>query len=237
MTGLFLPVAKNRLYQHVAKQIMDLVIDGRLRAGDRLPPEAELCDQFGVSRTVIREATRCLVERGLLSSEPGRGTFVTAMKPQDLSRSIGLYFKSSEVSTRNLIEVRDLLEVKIAELAAERAQPEHLAAMERAFEEMEKSIESIEDFIDADLSFHMALAEATGNDIFLALIGSLVDGLQHVRREAAKASAGYRLSQRYHRAILESVRAGDKQKAADAMRLHLEVVARHFEQAQSKDPE
>jgi len=213
----------------VAGQIQDLIVKGELCPGDRLPSEAELCEQFGVSRTVVREATRCLADRGLLSAEPGRGTFVTAMSPQDLSDSFGLFVKSSEVSARNLIEVRELLEVKIAELAAERATPENLAKMEQALEQMEKNVESVEGYISADLNFHMALAEATQNDVFFALIGSLVEGLQDVRRIAAHRLASLRTAQGYHKSIYECVRKRDKEGAAEAMRQHVQDVSRSFE--------
>ena len=229
---LFSKVPRKRLYQRVATQIQDLIIAGKLQVGDKLLSEAELCGQFGVSRTVIREATKSLVQRGLLSSEPGRGTFVTAMSPQDLSDSFGLFVRASDVSARNIIEVRELLEVKVAELAAERAKPEHLAKMKQAMEEMDKNIESVEDFIRGDFDFHMALAEATQNDIFVALIGSLVDELQDVRRASAHdGPAGMRRAQGYHKSVYECVRKGDKESAAEAMRQHLQEVTRRFEAA------
>ena len=82
---LFDKVSSRRLYQRVADKIRDLVIAGKLQAGDRLPSEAGLCEQFGVSRTVVREATKSLVARGLLESAPGKGTFVSAMTPGEMS--------------------------------------------------------------------------------------------------------------------------------------------------------
>lgn len=225
---MFFKVPRERLYQRVATQIQDLVVAGTLKVGDKLPSEAELGEQFGVSRTVIREATRSLVQRGLLSSEPGRGTFVTALSPQDLSDSFGLFVRASDVSARNVIEVRELLEVKIAELAAERAQPEHLAKMKHAMEDMDKNIELVEEFIRADFDFHMALAEATQNDIFLALVGSLVDELQDVRRASADSPAGFRRAQSYHKKIYECMRERNREGAAEAMRQHLQDVHQHF---------
>ena len=172
-----------------------------------------------------------MADRGLLSAEPGRGTFVTAMSPQDLADSFGLFVKSSDVSARNLIEVRELLEVKIAELAAERAKPENLARMEQALEQMEKNVESVKEYISADLNFHMALAEATQNDIFFALIGSLVEGLQDVRRTSAEAPSGLEKTQSHHKTIYECVMRRDKEGAAETMRQHLQEVSRRFELA------
>ena len=96
-TELFAKVPRKRLYQRVVGQILDMIISGKLQVGDRLPSEAELCDQFGVSRTVIREATKSLAERGLLYSQPGRGTFMIPLSPQDLSDPFGLFVKASDV--------------------------------------------------------------------------------------------------------------------------------------------
>ena len=228
-TDLFVKVPSKRLYQRVASQIREMVIAGTLQVGDRLPSEADLCDQFGVSRTVIREASKSLAERGLLSSQPGRGTFVTAMSTQDFSDSFGLFVKGSDVSIRNITEVRELLEVRIAELAAERATPEELAMMERAIEHMDRNMEDLDEFLRGDLDFHNALAEATQNDILVGLVRSLVEEFQAYRRMPSIVSVGNENSQRVHKAIFECVRRGDKQGAADAMREHLREVMQRYE--------
>jgi len=237
-SGLFLKVSKLPLYQRLVKQIQEMIFRGELELGDRLPSEAELCEQFGVSRTVVREATKSLVDRGLLSAEPGRGTFVTAVSTEHLADSFGLFVKASEVSTRNLIEVRELLEVKIAKLAAERASPGHLARMEgaleemsRALEKMEGDVDAVEEFIRADCDFHMVLAEAAQNDIFYALIGSLVEEVQDMRRSSADVPVGFRKAQQHHRTMYECVSRGDSQGAAEAMRQHLLEVTRNLEAA------
>ena len=114
---------------------------------------------------MIREATKSLAERCLLYSQPGRGTFMIPLSPQDLSDSFGLFVKTSDVSMRNVTEIRELLEVKIAELAAERAGPEDLAKMEWAIEHMDRNIEHLDEFLRGDFDLHNALAKATCNDI------------------------------------------------------------------------
>jgi len=228
-TDLFVKVPSKRLYQRVAGQIRELVIAGTLQAGDRLPSEAELCDQFGVSRTVIREATKSLAERGLLSSQPGRGTFVTALSVQDLSDSFGLFVKGSDVSVRNVTEVRELLEVRIAELAAQRVTPNDLIKMEQAIEDMDRNMEDLDEFLRGDLDFHNALAEATHNDILVGLVRSLVEEFQAYRRMPSIVLVGNENSQRAHKAIFECVRNCDEQGAADAMREHLREVIQRYE--------
>jgi len=232
-----LKLPRERLYERVATHIQDVIVAGDLEPGDKLPSETELCGQFGVSRTVIREAMKSLEQRGLLSIEPGRGTFVSAMSSQALSDSFGLFIRASDVSARNLIEVREHLEVKIAELAAERAKPENLAKMEQAIEEMDKNIESVEEFIRADLDFHMAVAEATQNDVFLALVGSLIDEMQDIRRVSADVPDGFDDAQYYHKAIYECVKKRDKEGAAEVMQKHLHRVCARYMAARLTIPD
>lgn len=217
-------VPRERLSEHVVKHIQGLIKTGDLKPGDRLSTEPELCRQFEVSRTVIREAMTSLAGHGLLTIEPGRGTFVSAMSPERISESLSLFVSSSDVSTRNVSEVREVLEVKIAEVAAERAKPENLAEMKRILEEMDKTAGSLEDYITADFDFHLALAQATQNELFVALIASLVDELQDVRRRSATVRPEFKESQADHRAIFEFVKGHDKASAAEAMRQHLQGV-------------
>jgi GntR family transcriptional repressor for pyruvate dehydrogenase complex len=224
-----LRIPRERLYQYVANHIQDLIVAGELRTGDKLPPEPELCETYGVSRTVIREATKSLAERGLLSIEPGRGTFIATVSAQTFSDTFGLFVKTSEIPAANLIEIRELLEVKIAELAAVRANPEVLTHMNQAIEDMEEHLNSVEKFIHADHEFHMALARATRNEIFPALIDSLVDGLQHVRRASIlDVPAGPMRAQGFHRRIFECVEKGDARGAAEVMQQHLQDTAARY---------
>jgi len=221
-TELFDKIPQKRLYQRVAGVIQDMVLTGKLQVGDRLPSEAQLCDQLGVSRTVVREATKSLVARGLLESAPGKGTFVSAMSTQDMSDSLSLFMTSSDISARDVSDIREPLEIKIAELAAKRATEDDLAKMERALVEMDRSSDSLEDYIAADFEFHLALAEATQNELFAAFTMSLVDELKNVRRMAASVRAEYQESQEDHRAIYGMVKQHDGKGAAEAMRRHLE---------------
>lgn len=223
--------SRERLSERVARHIQDCIMAGKLKPGDKLPTEAEMCRQFGTSRTVIREAMTSLAGKGLLCIGPGRGTYVAAMSAQDMSESFGLFVRSSDISLRNVTEVRDLLEVRIAELAAERATAADLTAMQRAVDEMDASIDELDGFLRADLSFHMALAEATQNDILFALVGSLVEKFQDVRRMGGSVRTGNVNAQLAHKAILDCVRRKDSVGAGKAMREHLQEVVQRYEAA------
>ena len=229
--GFSYSVPRERLSDHIARHIQNLIANGDLKVGDRLPPEPELGRQFGVSRIVIREAMAVLAGRGVLSIEPGRGTFVTALTSQDLSESFGLYVKASDVSVKNVAEIRQILEVAVAGLAAERATPEDVAEMERIILYMDSKMhtsDDVEEYLRGDVDFHNTLARATCNDILVALLHSLVGHFSSHRRQTSDVLQGNTNTQKAHRAILECVKKGDKEGAADAMRDHLQdVMERH----------
>jgi len=225
----FPKVAREPLYAQVARHIQELIVSGELKVDDRLPPESKLCEQFGVSRTVIREATRSLIDRGLLSSEPRRGTFVTAITPQAFSHSFGLFVKSAEIPLADLIEARETLEMKTARLAAERATTEDLDMLQQAIDEMDQNLELPGQFLNADLDYHMALVKAAHNEILFALVNSFMDELSYIQRASADTETGLRLAQQSHREIHESIKSGDGEGAAQAMRRHLQVVSRYLE--------
>lgn len=228
-SGLFDKVASRRLYQCVVSQIEGLVTSGKIQPGERLPSEAELCKQLGVSRTVVREATKSLAERGLLVSHPGRGTFVNELRPQDLSASFDLFVNASDVSVRHVSEVREALEVMIAELAAVRATPEDIAKLERAVGHMDRNLDDLDGFLEGDEAFHNGLAETTRNPILIGLMLSLSRQLMGYRRMESVILDGNTKSQRAHKAILGHVRKRERQLAAAAMQEHLREVVQRYE--------
>ena len=120
------PIQQSRLHEMVAERIRSMIVSESLHPGDRLPSERDLSERLGVSRVVIREATRVLDAQGLVEVKPGSGTYVKELTPGHVSDSIGLFLRlrQSEQPYRDLIEVRRTLEIDIAGLAAERAEQE-----------------------------------------------------------------------------------------------------------------
>lgn len=198
---------------------------GELERGDKLPSERELAEQFGVSRTAVREAVKALQEKGLIEVQPGRGTFVTAGTSNAVRQSLGraLQFQP-DTAPGELVAVRELLEPQIAAMAAERAQPEHIAAMRRAVDAMDASMEEPERFIEADLNFHLALADATGNSLITLLIDPIVDLLREQRTRIFSVPGGPERGQKHHNRILEAVSSSNPDAAREAMKEHLQQV-------------
>lgn len=218
------PVTRDRLYEQVAQRIQEQILADGPPPGSKILTEREMGEQFGVSRTVIREALKALSERGLVTIRPGRGAYVADPVDSALSEPIRLLYQLHNFSYDNLVEVRRVLEVEIAGMAAERARPDQLEKMRSAVAEMDEHYDDLEAFVLTDQRFHVTLAESTQNAMFPILIGS-IGGLVHESRLLMFGVSGspYR-GQSYHRALLEAVEGQDVAAARQAMRDHLAQV-------------
>jgi GntR family transcriptional repressor for pyruvate dehydrogenase complex len=205
--------------------VEDLVSAGKLQVGDRLPPERELAERLGVARGVVREALKVLAVKGLVTVEPGRGTFVADVDIDSVSEHMARLFRMGKMPHADLIEFRKILEIEMAELAARRATPDNLAEMKQAIDDMDHGIRSPEEYIAADLNFHLALAKAAQNGMFPLLIEVVVELLQQSRRLIFRVEGAPERGQQWHRSIYDAVEAGNSDQAREAMRQHLDQVA------------
>src|SRR5262252_3083370 len=219
-------VRTSRLYEQIVQQIEESIVKGDLKPGDQLPAERDLAQRFGVSRTAVREAVKALREKGLVEAYSGKGTFITDGTTQAVRQSLDLMVKigQSEGST-HLAEVRAILEPEIAALAAARIQEPELATMREAVAVMDRAGEDPDAFIEADLDFHLALAEGAGNPLILSLLDSIVGLLREQRLRIFKVPGGPERGQIHHKRILEAVEKRDAEKARQAMRAHLSQVS------------
>jgi GntR family transcriptional repressor for pyruvate dehydrogenase complex len=215
----------SRLYEQIVQQIEESVLRGVLKAGDQLPAERDLALQFGVSRTAVREAVKALREKGLVEAYSGRGTFITDGTSQAIRHSIGLMIKIGQPNGSNhLAEMRGILEPEIAALAATRIQETHLTLMREAVALMNRAQEDPDAYIEADLDFHLALAEAADNPLILSLLDSIVALLREQRIRIFQVEGGPSRGQYHHKRILQAVEQHDPEKARAAMRAHLQQV-------------
>lgn len=220
---MYQPIQSERLYERIVDQIERRILAGDLKIGDQLPAERELAEQFAVSRTAVREAIKTLREKGLVEIRLGRGTFVTSGAAGAVRRSLGLLLKT-ENGFVNLEEVREILEPEIAALAATRISEEYITAMTEAVETMDTALDNVEIFVEADLDFHLALAEATQNPIIPSLMDSIIDLLREQRKRTGNVEGGLARGQYHHKKILEAVIQRDPQAARKAMQDHLQQV-------------
>ena len=222
---MYKAVRSARLYEQIVQQIEDSILNGALKPGDQLPAERDLAQQFGVSRTAVREAVKALREKGLVEAFSGRGTFITNGTSQAVKQSLDLHarFAQSEGSSQ-LVEVREILEPEIAALAAARAEAQHIAMMSEAITVMDDAVDDVDAFIEADLDFHLALAEAAANPLILSLIDSIVGLLREQRTRTFYVEGGPQRGQYHHKKILKAVQDRDPEAAREAMKAHLKQV-------------
>ncbi len=222
---MYKPLQSSKVFERVAEQIEQRILSGELHSGDRLPTERELGEQFQVSRTAVREAMKTLAQKGLVDMRPGRGTIVINGTSEAMQHSLGLMMRvGQEHSLEQLNEVRLILELEIAALAAERATDNERAAMADAIAIMDVNLKNADAFISADNDFHRALAKATQNVLILALVDSIVILLSEQRKLIFSVDGGPERGQQHHKLILDAVLQRDPKAARNAMLAHLRQV-------------
>jgi len=222
---MYKTVRTSRLYEQIVQQIEESILKGTLKPGDQLPAERELAQRFGVSRTAVREAVKALREKGLVEAYSGRGTFITSTTSQGIRQSLDWMMKVEQADgSAHLAELRSMLEPEIAAAAALRIEESHLATMREAFNVMDRSREDPVAYIEGDLDFHLALAEAAANPLILSLIDSIVGLLREQRMRIFYVEGGPERGQYHHKRILDAVEKHDAEKARAAMRAHLQQV-------------
>lgn len=213
--SLFQTVERTNASEAVQARLFDLITSEQLAVGTKLPSENELARSFGVSRPVVREALGSLRAMGLIASHVGRGSFVSGSRPTPHGLLLGGRFSITE-----LHEVRSHLEIPGAALAARRRTDEDLAELERLVH-LQAEVEEPTEWVKADVSFHLALAGATGNRV----LATLVEDLRELQMEQSLTLAQFegRLpeSTQEHASILAAVTAQSEMRAAKAMRFHL----------------
>ncbi|MFL6008491.1 MAG: FadR/GntR family transcriptional regulator [Rubrobacteraceae bacterium] len=226
---------RTRLRDRAAEQLLDMVVSSGLRPGERLPPERELVGRLGVSRTVVREALNLLEARGLISIEHGRGAVVSGGSTRAVRDTLGLLLRVRPKALWELLEIREILEVEISGLAAERAREDDVREMRGQLDRMGSLIDAPEGYVDADVEFHALLARSTGNEVLLTMLDPIVELLRASREVSASRPGSARRALREHEEILHCVEAGDAGGARERMRVHLANTARDIEAALGED--
>lgn len=229
LNNQFQEIRRDRLYEQVARQIEEGIIKGYLKPGEGLPPERDLVTQYGVSRTVIREAINSLSTKGLVRVVHGKGVSVAPMEDWKVLDA-GLLSALSH-SLAELLELRKILEVEAAGLAAERATDQDLQAISTALDTYEKAFNNVEERVQADIDFHAAISRATENHLLSIILEPLGELLRSSRKATLGVPAGAEKSRVAHNRICEAIRRRDAAGARQAMRQHLNEVEEDFRTA------
>jgi GntR family transcriptional repressor for pyruvate dehydrogenase complex len=230
------PVERRKVYEQIAERLLAEIGSGRLKRGDPLPSERELTESFGVGRSSIREALRMLESQGLITTANG-GAFVVAEAANPLNSSLRLVFTLDDrAGLHDLFELRRIIDCVAAALAADRRGDEHLDAMDSAIAEMEAALadhDRGDRFIEADLRFHLAVAEATGNRMLLHSMHAVRDVVRRALLTVFFIPHSPESAVIEHRAVRGAIAAGDGTRARDEMRNHLVRVERDVEKGVS----
>lgn len=214
----------------VAERLAGAIAAGTFPEGSALPAEPELCRQFGVSRTVVREALGTLEARGLVEVQHGRGAFVLPTRAPAVSALLRFEWQAGRGTPAHLLEARRVLEESGARFAGARATPADLQAMETALAEM-AGADTPERYIMADLAFHEAIVRAAANPILTLLNDALADLLRTSRRQTYFLPGAVAHSLRDHRRVYERIAAHDPTGAEREMAAVLDAVEKDITKA------
>ncbi len=215
------PSLKSRVYQ----RLLNMVIDGKYQNKEMLPPERLLCEEFGVSRTVVREAVNSLETRGLLQVVHGKGVRVVPPTVDDISDAFMLYLRRQrrEVSLKDLMAARFAIEPEIARCAALNATREELKKVEEILARAKASLLDLDNYVSVDLEFHLQLAYMTHNLVFITILESLLIPLRRSFTETVDVRDN-RLTFKEHMDIFQRVQAREALRAKKVAEKHLQHV-------------
>ncbi len=221
----FQPIKPKKVSSQIAEQIRSSILAGEFTPGDKLPPERELAEMFGVSRPSVREALNLLASSGLVMSYQGGGTVVMSLVEFSTGNPLSELIKGEQERALDVIEVRKCMEAWTSYYAAQRALPEDIRKMEKLVAEMERNLEGMKPSQDLDANFHIVIAQATHNVVWLHLMQSIFDAMKEFQRGVWRAvyltEEDHRQLFQHHLAVFEAIRDRDAERAREAMLSHL----------------
>jgi DNA-binding FadR family transcriptional regulator len=230
---LFSPVSLGRVSQVIVDQIRELIHSGKLRPGDRLPSERELCNRFGVSRVTVREALRVLEAGGLVDIRVGAhgGAFVTTPSQARLGAGLADLLRLSPLTAAEVTEARMVFELGIVPMVVARATDEDIAALREICDRQKAALKTDSLSIDLSAEFHTRVAACTHNAAIEMLVESFHGPLLMSLKEAkTRAPLMGRKGATEHAKFVDAVAAGDVEQATAIMRAHLQRTANRVAQ-------
>ncbi|MPZ92417.1 MAG: FCD domain-containing protein [Actinobacteria bacterium] len=236
-SGAFAPSPVRTPVDQVRLRILEGIISGELRPGDRLPSEVEQARGFKVGRSTVREALRSLVEMGLLSTAQGRGggsfvnNFDSVPVERNLKDAMELLLHFDAINVRELLEARGVLEGTCARLAARRRGDDELARMAEVLDQAGRTELSAEEWLQLDIEFHRAVALSGDNRVLIVPLAALHAVVQPRLNEAIMPLLDREEVNAQHRAIYEAIGAGDSEAAGAAVEAHLTSLEQLYRRA------
>jgi GntR family transcriptional regulator, transcriptional repressor for pyruvate dehydrogenase complex len=228
------PIARTKTTEQVVERIEQLIIERHLSENEALPSERELAAMLGVSRNILREGLSVLGQKGLVETVPGRRTRVVRAGLRQLRSTVDLMVRVGDVSLADLSEVRSILEPEIAARAAERAGPEQIEELKAIMATLEARQGDPAGHVEADLSFHRAIATIAGNALLVVLMEAVSEPLMRSMSLGTRIPRAVAASDAHHRAVCDAIAERDPEGAAAAMHRHMGHVRRYVIDAEAR---
>jgi GntR family transcriptional repressor for pyruvate dehydrogenase complex len=221
----FTPIRPKKISAQIAEQIRNSIMSGEFVPGDRLPPERELAEMFGVSRPSVREALNILGASGLVDALQGGGTTVLSLMEQGSGNALSEMIRIEQERALDVIEVRKCMESWTAYFAAQRALPEDLRRLEEIVDGMRQNLETLKPSEDLDANFHIVIARATHNVVWLHLMQNIFDAMKEFQRGVWRAVYLTEDDQKqlfnHHQSVYQAIKNGNAEGARVLMLEHL----------------
>jgi len=220
-------VEKTLVSDGILEQIRELVHSGELSPGQRLPSEIQMAKELSVSRSPLREALNALVHLGYLERR-NKAIYVAPATHWRTDLSFHFPRSQEDYNIAEMIEVRKIVETQLCAMAAKRAKPEDIKALEESLQQMKAQLSDPTAFINSDHRFHLCIARAAKNSILVDFVDKIRDLLRHNIALIIQKSPISQRSLRYHQRIFEAIRDGDASRARRLMAGHLADVEKEF---------
>jgi GntR family transcriptional repressor for pyruvate dehydrogenase complex len=231
---LFAEVERRTVAQSIVEQVKQLIIDGRLAAGQKLPSERELAAQLGVGRSSVREATSAMLALGVIEIRPGEGAFIRPDFPQSTLECVDWSTLILNQESTDLFEARISIETSTARLAAQRATAKDRARLYQLVDQMERAA-VLAEFVEFDLEFHLALADASKNLVLRDILVSIHNLMRNSMLHVLQSEPLKELSIKQHRGLCQAIERGSPEEAERLIRAHLEKDLVSFGEAASDE--
>ncbi len=224
---MFVPVKSKKVYEHVIEQIQNMVMTGVLQKGDKLPSERDLVEQLGVSRASIREAIRALEMIGLIESRQGEGNFIGGDINSSFFEPLSVMFMLNDGKSEDVLELRRVIEVEAAALAAGHITEEGKVELNRLMLEL-KEAKNEDESAKVDKALHYTIAKISGNYLILILLNTISSLMESFIRDARgmilREESQREMLIEQHQKICDSIIQENPNAAVKAMREHLQTI-------------
>lgn len=225
-------IKRATMYEQIADKLEEMILSDHMNVDEKLPSEQSLATGFGVSRPVIREALMLLNARGLISKKNGEGAYISPPSTENFNRTVNRFVKMTDIDLTSLFEVRLVLEVLSAQLAAASRTEEDIQKLRDWVEEMKSDQQDNSKFATDDVAFHAMIASIGKNRMLGMILNSLTEQIAVMIEHNLALEGSNEDTINYHTKIIDAIESGSPEKAADIMRNHIIVSMRNLEQTE-----